>query len=515
VTLHSVGTMFALAVRSLDGRCMQVDVRPDMTLSEVRTLFEQGLPKYCRARLIQGSEELGDDDVIAIELQAVVERSADKALAEISNFVNRWRGGGWLKWTPDEAAIIRASVLEATSALGEVEELSPAHCEHLVEFIASGACTEVLDTVTPLLAAKLGRSCVNPADCLQRLAGVLPHPECYWIEMGAAIAVAEIDSRCVETLYWVGCSLRGKLLEWSFKTVDDMLPDRLERFDASFIPALFCACRVIGRHGDSGSKRILHSILDNARCHKVHHEAKLALELLCARVDNHVAHVIEETGFAQASMANGNGGGGPQSSVVDRFVNEHQAPEGIVSEMHELSAEELWQSANEAFERENSELLEALRNSKADSPAELNSDGVVLLRLDRHARAEEVAQALLSEPLLAACRSSVEEARCELRPSWANGAWLLVPITRELYEEAGLCTSAVHVLLLAKDEAAVRCALEAVPKVKRPQLRTVRRGNMPESLPSSASNPDTAAKQETVPATENLNDATDSDGEHS
>eukprot|EP00419_Tripos_fusus_P013832 CAMPEP_0172748588 /NCGR_PEP_ID=MMETSP1074-20121228/145355_1 /TAXON_ID=2916 /ORGANISM="Ceratium fusus, Strain PA161109" /LENGTH=496 /DNA_ID=CAMNT_0013580337 /DNA_START=51 /DNA_END=1538 /DNA_ORIENTATION=- len=480
-----------------------------MTLSEVRTLFEQGLPKYCRARLLQGSEELGDNDVIAIELQAVVERSADKALAEISNFVE-----GYHEWPLDEVAIREAAVLEATAALGEVGELSPAHCELFVEFIASGACADpwARRTVTPTLAAKLGRSCANPADCSRRLAPLLSHGESFWIEMCAAIAVAEIDSRCVDSLDWVGCPLRSRLLGWSLEFVEDALRHNWYYIDS--IPAVLCACRVIGRHGDSGSKRILRSILDNARCHKVHHEAELALELLCARVDNHVAHVIEETAFAEAAMANGSGGGGPQSSVVDRFVHEQQAPEGIVSEIHDLSAEELRQSANEAFERENSELLEALRNSKADSPAELNGDGVVLLRLDRHARAEEVVQALLSEPSLAACRGSLEEAGCELRPSWANGAWLLVPITRELYEEAGLCTSAVHVLLLAKDEAAVRCALKAVPKVKRPQLRTVRRGDMPESLPSSASNPDTAAKQETVPATENLNDATDSDGEH-
>merc|ERR1712046_305651 len=98
------------------------------------------------------------------------------------------------------------------------------------------------------------------------------------------------------------------------------------------------------------------------------------------------------------------------------------------------------ESTAEALNRANSELMAAVLSSKADAPNELSADGVVLFRLDRRARTEEVTNALLQAPALARCRQAVEDAGCELQPAWANGAWLLVPMTQDLYREANICT---------------------------------------------------------------------------
>jgi len=127
----------------------------------------------------------------------------------------------------------------------------------------------------------------------------------------------------------------------------------------------------------------------------------------------------------------------------------------------------------------NADLAQAILLSKTEIPEMLSDDGVVLLRLDRHARASEVTTVLLKAACLEACRASVSEAQCELRPSWAGGAWILFPMTQPMFEEAGLdtVTSAFHILALSKDEAALQQALKAVPKPKRPLLRKVRLGS--------------------------------------
>jgi len=131
------------------------------------------------------------------------------------------------------------------------------------------------------------------------------------------------------------------------------------------------------------------------------------------------------------------------------------------------------ESLAEAVGRANSDLAVALSSSKADSPPCFNADGVVLLRLTCHARAAAVANALRTSPALAACRAVVEDAGCELQPEWANGTWILLPLTREIYEEAALETSSIHILALSGDECAVREALKMVRYQKRPKLKAV------------------------------------------
>lgn len=94
-----------------------------------------------------------------------------------------------------------------------------------------------------------------------------------------------------------------------------------------------------------------------------------------------------------------------------------------------------------------------------------------MLRLTCHANATEVANALQYSPALTACRKLVIDAGCELRPAWSNGAWLLLPLTRKLLEEAGLQTTDIHVLALGRDEEHVREALKSVQYEKRPKIR--------------------------------------------
>ena len=94
-------------------------------------------------------------------------------------------------------------------------------------------------------------------------------------------------------------------------------------------------------------------------------------------------------------------------------------------------------SAGEALHHAISRIWEGLRESKLDTASEMqvDADGVVLLRIDRHARATEVTNALLEAPGLASCCKAEEDAGCRLQPPWDHGAWLLVPVMEVLYLE--------------------------------------------------------------------------------
>eukprot|EP00928_Gymnodinium_smaydae_P005056 TRINITY_DN11742_c0_g1_i1.p1 TRINITY_DN11742_c0_g1~~TRINITY_DN11742_c0_g1_i1.p1 ORF type:complete len:517 (+),score=20.04 TRINITY_DN11742_c0_g1_i1:584-2134(+) len=122
----------------------------------------------------------------------------------------------------------------------------------------------------------------------------------------------------------------------------------------------------------------------------------------------------------------------------------------------------------EACEREAEDLSEALLRSKVDAP--WNTE-ILRLTITRHAKAREVEKALCYSPALAECRQLVEEDGCDLRPAWANGAWLLLPVTLEQYSEAGFDLSAHHILVHSSYEQAVRLALQDVPRKQRPRVR--------------------------------------------
>jgi hypothetical protein len=96
------------------------------------------------------------------------------------------------------------------------------------------------------------------------------------------------------------------------------------------------------------------------------------------------------------------------------------------------------------------------------------------LKLTRFARTAGLAEVLETSKLLAPFRSDVEEAGCELRPAWANGAWLFVPIMDPEDLPAGIELNEFHILVRSNDAAQVaeilQQALRALPKARRPNV---------------------------------------------
>jgi len=159
----------------------------------------------------------------------------------------------------------------------------------------------------------------------------------------------------------------------------------------------------------------------------------------------------------------------PQTASVagiDAHEESHSEPDKEVQLDHALVA-----SMAEASERENSDLAAAIVRSKADAMPAVNLHGVVLLRLTRCARTPQVVDAITTSADLADCRAVVAEAGCELRPKWAGGAWILLPMTPGQFEESALELGEVHILVLDRDEDAVRKALRSVDKNRRPKIR--------------------------------------------
>jgi len=132
-------------------------------------------------------------------------------------------------------------------------------------------------------------------------------------------------------------------------------------------------------------------------------------------------------------------------------------------------AEGIEASMKTATEFENA----AVQRAIVDSKVATSEDGLVLLRLNRHACAETVKHALEKGPALQECRDRVLSAQCEIRPQWARGAWVLTPMTEEIFAEGMVHPeelSQVHILVVQRDEQAVRDALKEVPRAQRPQL---------------------------------------------
>jgi len=129
--------------------------------------------------------------------------------------------------------------------------------------------------------------------------------------------------------------------------------------------------------------------------------------------------------------------------------------------------------------KETEDLLKALQLSKADPPL-LSCDGVVLLRLTRMARSPDVTAVFFEHPALADCRSRVTNAGCEITPSWACGARLLVPFTEQQFfefEHEGFELMDHHILALSSDQEAIEAALRDLPRKSRPRISNGHRTN--------------------------------------
>ena len=86
--------------------------------------------------------------------------------------------------------------------------------------------------------------------------------------------------------------------------------------------------------------------------------------------------------------------------------------------------------------------------------------------------------------MLAACRARVIDARCELNPSWAGGALLLFPATKEQVAYAGLQLQKHHILMLSSDKPLVEELLGQLPRRKRLFARLL--PERPPSMPRRA-----------------------------
>jgi len=136
------------------------------------------------------------------------------------------------------------------------------------------------------------------------------------------------------------------------------------------------------------------------------------------------------------------------------------------AEEHAMLQEALHRSEEEELQREGQDIQEALLRSKADA---WSADGVTLARLTFHN--PDVTALLLGSSALAGCIGRVESAGCEVRPAWANGALLFVPVTEEQIAEADLQLKSHNILMLTSDVQPVEQVLGDLPRRKRPVLK--------------------------------------------
>jgi len=106
----------------------------------------------------------------------------------------------------------------------------------------------------------------------------------------------------------------------------------------------------------------------------------------------------------------------------------------------------------------------------------LSSDGVVILRLTKCARAPEVLEALQGSPMLERCHKRLEAAGCVMTPEWTD-AKLLVPLPQELVTEflegSDLQLAHHHIIALSEDIDIIKAVLRTIsPNYKQcPRLK--------------------------------------------
>ena len=148
---------------------------------------------------------------------------------------------------------------------------------------------------------------------------------------------------------------------------------------------------------------------------------------------------------------------------------------------------------------ENADLMRALQLSKTE-PTPLSCDGVVLLRLTRVARSPDVAAIFLDHPALEDCRNRVINAGCEITPSWASGARLLVPFTEPQFSELmqeGFELSDHHILALSSDQESIEVALKDLPRKSPPRLSSGRKMQEEVGRPNLQGNSSTGSREGT------------------
>lgn len=119
-------------------------------------------------------------------------------------------------------------------------------------------------------------------------------------------------------------------------------------------------------------------------------------------------------------------------------------------------------SEQEALHQEQADLQEAVMKSKAD---QRNSDGVTIVRLTF--QSDQVRHHLATCEDLSDLTELVDEAGCEVSPTWAKGALLLVPITECQAIEADIVLKPHNIVILSEHVHLLKETLKKMPKRKR------------------------------------------------
>lgn len=124
----------------------------------------------------------------------------------------------------------------------------------------------------------------------------------------------------------------------------------------------------------------------------------------------------------------------------------------------------------------NAEVADALLRGNVGTSAVLDDgamvslDDVLVLRLTRMARSPEVTSFLLSSPLLEDRRLQMAAAGYDIKPAWACGAKLFVPIDEAVMLEAGVKLEHFHIIAYSCDVELLQQALATMPCRQRPKL---------------------------------------------
>jgi len=144
----------------------------------------------------------------------------------------------------------------------------------------------------------------------------------------------------------------------------------------------------------------------------------------------------------------------------------------VEKDLADIELQELQQvideSMSEANSRENADIAEALVRSKVNTPSML---AVTVFEVTCHARSPDLTRVLTESPRLAPCRALVAEAGCQLQPSWANGAWVLVPASEHQLDEAGIKLTHTRILARSCDMDIINEELKAFPRKGRPRFQ--------------------------------------------
>jgi len=115
------------------------------------------------------------------------------------------------------------------------------------------------------------------------------------------------------------------------------------------------------------------------------------------------------------------------------------------------------------------------------SKASSSLDDVVLLRLTRMSRSQEVTSLLMESPLLEECHARVRDVGCEVSPTWANGAKLFVPLSAQQLQDGGIDLKDLkhhHIVALRGDIEIIEGALAKLPYRKRAKVSMENRSFM-------------------------------------